>query len=315
MSLQRWTAQEDLVLETHCVDGIDTIMSLLPHRSYNSIKVRLSNKGLGQRDFWTDNDDGVLHNAWESGLTHDEIAAQMPKFTKKAIQHRLSKLGLVRKEYHKQTVDEEFFTDIETPAQAYLLGYFTSDGYITSAESKRWTVGFVSKDTHIVDLIKKEMLYDGAIYERKHSGCYELKINSKYMWEDLAALGYDHEKSYTAQYPNIPDHLASHFVRGVFDGDGCMSRQAKKSKATHEVYRQVLSWSMLGTEALLQGIWDRLPETVEFRNKKNQLYELRARDKKAERICEWMYKDSNNLRLERKYDRYIESLNQAGFYA
>jgi hypothetical protein len=43
------------------------------------------------------------------------------------------------------------------------------------------------------------------------------------MYQDLVDLGMQHKKSNIMRLPEIPTEYFSYFVRGYFDGDGCIS--------------------------------------------------------------------------------------------
>ena len=51
---------------------------------------------------------------------------------------------------------------------------------------------------------------------------YRIDLKSKQMFEDLQRLGVEPNKSLTCTFPNINKDLMPHFIRGLFDGDGCV---------------------------------------------------------------------------------------------
>ena len=52
-------------------------------------------------------------------------------------------------------------------------------------------------------------------------------ISNKHLWNSLNTLGCTPRKSLTLQFPDInifsSPELVKHFIRGYFDGDGCLS--------------------------------------------------------------------------------------------
>jgi hypothetical protein len=58
---------------------------------------------------------------------------------------------------------------------------------------------------------------------RQHSDCYEIVYCNKPMYSDLLELGGTPHKSRTIGFPQVPDPLLPHFVRGVIDGDGTLA--------------------------------------------------------------------------------------------
>eukprot|EP01083_Nonionella_stella_P269665 912656_1 len=73
--------------------------------------------------------------------------------------------------------------------------------------------------------------YHLALYTNGEWCMASHKINDHSMARDLIALGCTPRKSLTLKWPaNMPDKFASHFVRGYFDGDGCIHyRKVRKS--------------------------------------------------------------------------------------
>jgi hypothetical protein len=74
----------------------------------------------------------------------------------------------------------------------------------------------------------------------------ELHICSKVMFGDLAKYGVVPNKSDKTFYPALIDEPRIHsaFIRGLLDGDGSACRRSETSA----------SWSLYGTQKLLQGV-------------------------------------------------------------
>src|SRR5690606_36171752 len=49
------------------------------------------------------------------------------------------------------------------------------------------------------------------------------RVSSKRMFKDLEKLGCGQKKTGYETFPDIPTELRRHFIRGYFDGDGCIS--------------------------------------------------------------------------------------------
>lgn len=48
-------------------------------------------------------------------------------------------------------------------------------------------------------------------------------ISNKSLYKQIISLGITERKSKTIKWINLEDHLYKGFIRGVFDGDGCIS--------------------------------------------------------------------------------------------
>ena len=131
-----------------------------------------------------------------------------------------------RTQQFKQNVDINFFRN-HSPQMAYVLGCFASDGgmFVNSGGSKY--TQFVSTDKAFLKNIKKLLRSNHKISKKKHNvkswnDCYLMQIGSKDLFNDLEKFGFTPNKSKCLSMPNISNALFKHFVRGYFEGDGCV---------------------------------------------------------------------------------------------
>jgi intein/homing endonuclease len=129
----------------------------------------------------------------------------------------MSKIGL--RNALKHSCDEHYFLDIDSQEKAYLLGLFVADGSVHIGNG--FIFFFSSVDLELVDYFRKYMKATNPIRKRKDGG-YEFVINSKILLNDLSKYGVVQRKSLVSTLPNIQYGLYRHFIRGLFDGDGCI---------------------------------------------------------------------------------------------
>ena len=233
---------------------------------------------------------------------------------KKKVETRKKRKFVERKPQPNRTKHNPYFFDvIDTKEKAYLLGFWTADGWLGS---KNYQVGFNNNELELIKLCKKLLDSEHKIYEINQNGIinYRLPISSKILHSTLINLGFNANKSHTAKYLNIPKELDSHFIRGVFDGDGCISRQFRAKDKVPE-----LTISITGTFELINSINQKIPEPTptiyKDKRKKGDVRRINLSARKGKIFCEWIYQDSEGLRLNTKYQRYIDFLNQVNFYA
>lgn len=122
---------------------------------------------------------------------------------------------------------EDFFSVINSEEKAYLLGLLVADGSVIYPNSKTpknpfWTITLHDKDRYILEWIQSIVGITTKISHSRNESI--ISVRSKIMVNDLAKYGIVPRKSFTTYYPNgIPSHLNRHFIRGVFDGDGCIT--------------------------------------------------------------------------------------------
>ena len=109
---------------------------------------------------------------------------------------------------------------------AYVLGFFAADGSMLENSRGGHFIEFTITDRNILLLIQKELGSNHKISIRKrvphHSTQYRLQIGSKQFFADLEKLGFMQGKSKKLRMPSVPEKCIPDFIRGYFDGDGCV---------------------------------------------------------------------------------------------
>lgn len=215
----------------------------------------------------------------------------------------------------KYTLDESYFHNIDNQNKAYILGFFYADGSVGSTDYSV-TINLNEKDKYILESMNKQFKNTKplgytpiSIKYRRPNPQYRIQIYSKEMHNDLVDKGVLPNKSLIIKYPTfLPDSLQSHFLRGVFDGDGCITRTKRKSN-------YIISVSIMGTYDFCLGakeICNRLlgiNPHIYLRGCNEVTSELYIRKKEDIKVfLNWLYKDAEMF-LIRKYNRYIDYFN------
>jgi hypothetical protein len=131
----------------------------------------------------------------------------------------------------KYTIQQDYFKIIDTEEKAYFLGLMYADGNLSQVGSEI-KITLQEEDCDILQRFSniiygfvklteaKGELQDGSIhkYFTFHMYCQD-------MHRDLVNLGCPPAKTFLIRFPTIdvvPQRLLWHFVRGYFDGDGCI---------------------------------------------------------------------------------------------
>lgn len=109
----------------------------------------------------------------------------------------------------------------------YVLGFFAADGTMIKNNRGAHFIEFHITDHIVLSRIRNVLGSNHKISLRPkrkstHREGYRLQIGSKEMYSDLLALGFTSNKSKSVKFPNIPPSYIGDFVRGYFDGDGCV---------------------------------------------------------------------------------------------
>lgn len=132
------------------------------------------------------------------------------------------KLNNINKKHKniKYNFNEDYFETIDTEDKAYFLGFIVADGCVSTLSN---AIQITQKEPDILYLFKKYINYEGNLFKRSNRDCFDIKVSSHKMKKDLSNIGILPNKTMVIKYPIIPENLENHFMRGVFDGDGCIS--------------------------------------------------------------------------------------------
>lgn len=124
-----------------------------------------------------------------------------------------------------RAVNQDFFKHW-TSEMAYVLGFFAADGNMIKNQRGAHFIAFYSNDRILLEKVRTALSSGHKIGRKTYpSPCrtgYQLQIGSKGMFADLQLLGLRPAKSKTLRLPLIPVRFHSDFIRGYFDGDGCV---------------------------------------------------------------------------------------------
>lgn len=159
-------------------------------------------------------------NQRKIGTTEKEISVKFDISLRQY--YNLLKLNNVERKNKvvRYNFDEDYFESIDTEDKAYFLGFIVADGSVNSISN---VIQITQKEPDILYEFKKYIKYEGDLIKSKTRDVFDIKISSSKMKSDLLKLGISPNKTMSVSYPLIPENLQSHFMRGVFDGDGCIS--------------------------------------------------------------------------------------------
>ncbi len=119
---------------------------------------------------------------------------------------------------------KETVTKVWSPELAYAVGLLATDGNL-SPDGRH--INLTSKDIDLLETFKRCLGLKNTIGE-KHGGfekrttCFSVQFGDIVFYRWLLALGLTPNKSKTIGALKIPDRYFFDFLRGSFDGDGCI---------------------------------------------------------------------------------------------
>lgn len=218
--------------------------------------------------------------------------------------------------YRKYNVNDNYFSKIDSPEKAYLLGVWYADGYLVIEGDKTKRIGLDVKDTDWLIDIGKELESEAPLYKTEKEVIKRLKITSPKMYDDLIKLGCFEHKTFLIDFPKnnqVPFNYLNSFILGVLDGDGSITVATPRK----ENWNSDIQMTFTGTKRLLEGIqkylgvsnlklYQRWPE----RDNNNYTLQI-AGTKKVASILNLLYKDAPTFCLKRKREKYEKIINDS----
>lgn len=260
------------------------------------------------------NIDEVVH-LYKSGVLIYEIADKF-KSSQETISKILKEQGIEIFHGGLPKFDYTIFDSIDTEEKAYWLGFIYADGYIAKLNPDKklnyaFSIGLGIVDIDHLRKFNKFVSFKGENIrinrKEKNSKICEIcrwDISNEHLWNTLNSYGCTPKKTFTLEFPKeeiFKDvSLIRHFIRGFFDGDGCISYANKN--------HTMISASFVGTKMFLTKLLQYLPpkySTVQLLSIKKceEMYTISYAHKKAFELLYFMYKDSN-IWLNRKKERF-----------
>jgi len=219
----------------------------------------------------------------------------------------------------KHKINHDFF-NVWSSDMAYILGFWWADGWIDkNGSGHKFCISQAKNNSYILNRILKKMDSDYPVIERKWGVCY-FAIQSRPIVENIESLGGKENKSLDVKFPNVPSQYLHDFVRGYFDGDGCICESKDRRREGKTNFS--ISFTS-GSKELLDGLLKELRKNIcgfngyICRKKEktktansviwkhdNFAYVLFGASNDARRLKDFMYRDEKELRLNGKYEKF-----------
>lgn len=244
------------------------------------------------------------------------------------------------------TKNENYFNIINTEAKAYFLGLLYSDGTVASDRylgngkiilRNQISIAVKEDDKHILESFLKELNSNYKIYNIKNQlkspnwkNQVVVTVTSKQIKNDLIKLGCIPNKTINLSFPTesiVPNEFLNHFIRGYFDGDGCIWIGSRKEmtyndgillkKRTRIIHN--MKFHITGLYSFINTLQDVLINNINL--SKTKLYHTKKNDdivtmeysgkNNIKKFYEYIYKDSTIFLLRKKiiFDQILQRAN------
>ena len=248
---------------------------------------------------FTDNEKQAIIAYEENILTVLEIA-ELYGVSKSTMSRWVTRFNLTQRgPKRKYTLNERKFYTIETEEDAYWLGFITADGYVNEERGFLNVKLQLQDEEHLIKLKNFLESYDSPIKDDKGGSGQLIKsitFNSKKLVENLVKLNIRQNKSgYEIPQYNLETKLYSAYLRGLIDGDGCLTY----GENNYQI-------DLVGSIELVKFVRDFInknivPLNYDYIYQHGTIYRFTCRNQEIVKACyEFLYENAN-IYLDRKY--------------
>lgn len=225
------------------------------------------------------------------------------------------------------TIQHDYFNKINTAEKAYIFGMYIADGYISiSKSSSRFGISLNVNDIELLTKIRDILSPLSKLYFEKarinaqgikSNPMYKLIISSKTICDKLNQYNCGKNKTNLLKSIKniIPEEYMFDFIRGYFDGDGCITTNSVRKRyltkdGTSKIYNYTnVSFSIISKDWL---ILEEVKEFLSAHISKINLYQeshgnwLLTVNRKSEvkKLYSLLYYNNSLLCLNRKYQKF-----------
>lgn len=320
-----WTDEHIKYLNVHFGVLSDEQIGSYLGRTAESIKQKALRLGLRDELAWNEADTEYLKEHFATTLNKD-LAKHFGKsvgcIEQKGRNTGLSKhpdhvdktrkkLGVVMQQTNrKYELDQRYFDKIDTSDKAYWYGFAWADGSVVKTNnSHTFKILLATTDESHLMKFKEDIGTDcpityGSYHNKdgkKFSNC-TVTIACVVMVNDLIGHGMIPAKSKQDCMPTLPsDEFMRDFIRGIFDGDGCVYGKNK-------MYTKV---SIVGSNSIAEWLKSYLSKRLDiggsvYKYKKRNCYAWNIGGaKQVQKFFDYIYHE-NCTKLDRKFLKFTQ---------
>ena len=310
---RNWSNEEIQFLKENFESTLFCDLSKIMNRTEGALRAKCFDLSLFKKTPWSDEEINFVKDNYMEMKTSD--ISRLLNRTMSSIEIKAARMGLKKYPY---ICDYHYFDEIDTEEKAYWFGFLTADGWIN--KSKKTNAGVVGIELQYGDIghLKKFNKSIGGNYQitdrwrtcslstknpnKKHHTCV-IRIFSITMYETLCNLGFSNNKSYDFHIPEIREDLIRHYIRGYFDGDGCLCFTNRSFHINFTTASKILNDDISNMLRLNNFNINEYNYVNDFNTIMYKIDICHLQDKIN--FLDWIYKDCS-IYLDRKYKKYLK---------
>lgn len=136
------------------------------------------------------------------------------------------------KTHRVYSFNDNLFEKIDSESKAYWLGFLAADGNVSE---NKISLCLADKDKEHLNCFKTFMGIKTKNYITSKNS-EKVSIRSFQMANDLEKYGIIPNKTFSIRLPNLSENMIRHFIRGYFDGDGCICSVIRRTRRESREY-------------------------------------------------------------------------------
>jgi hypothetical protein len=200
-----------------------------------------------------------------------------------------------------QNLRVDYFSVIDSPIKAYILGLLAADGNVLDAPSyHRITLELSARDLVLLEFVRDELSPGQPIRFRTRGAARDFGIfsfSSATVRADLARYGIVPNKSLRLEWPQLDRSMQRSFLLGYFDGDGFITSSSRPSGLIYPY------WGLMGTRQFLIGALELIRTELGLRIPgpwpHQRIHVVRAAGRSARLVDDWLHQDGLGLARKR----------------
>ncbi len=209
-----------------------------------------------------------------------------------------------RRRWGSKNLNDRYFSKIDNEQKAYWLGFIAADGSVQNKTGMRkLAIELSMKDRGHIECFRDHIQSDHKIYEVYRKKSYEgwdfethsvrLDLPSAILVEDLGKQGIMPRKTFKLQPPSVRKNLIRHWIRGYFDGDGCIYSRGKNR-----------CFNVIGRKVVVSYIRDHIPMNGPIYAQKNiWRFDVYCSGGNIKKLYRYLY-DEMTICLDRKRAKF-----------
>lgn len=259
------------------------------------------------------NEENIIE-LYKNGYSIVEISKKINISRKKIYNVLLFNNIELTNKYNKYIYNENIFNKIDTEEKAYWLGFLYADGYVSNLGTEL-CLSLKNEDKYMLEnfcnfIGKNIIIKDKCINGFKQN---YVSVYNKNICNDIKNLGCYNNKTFKILFPNknqLNKKYYSNFIRGFFDGDGCVIYNKNKNIITFSICCASLNFLERIQEILVDTLSIKKNTILIDNRSKHPLYSFHNSARiDINNIYNYLYNNDNNLHLIRKYNKFNIYIN------